>query len=168
MKKVIVLIMHGMAPTDFPKAERIELIRLRMKMASMEAKEHYHELDKKVRSWPRTKGNDPFHDASKELAAKLAQVEKCKVILGFLEFCSPSLEEALLLSVKEEPDKVIVITPMLTPGGSHSGKDIPAAIQSIQKENSHISFVYAWPYDMAHVAEFLAEHIERTDKKYEE
>ncbi len=58
-------------------------------------------------------------------------------------------------------EEVIVITPMMTRGGQHAEKDIPAAVACAQERHPSVSFVYVWPFDVAQVAEFLAGQIRR-------
>ncbi|MDP3980844.1 MAG: CbiX/SirB N-terminal domain-containing protein [Chlamydiota bacterium] len=164
MKTVVVLVMHGMVPKDFPKEDKLEWLGLHGKMLrqgpldDIEQKRH-DELETKMREWPRTSANDPFHTASQELAGHLEGISTYPVYLGFNEFCAPSMEQALDEAVANQPKTVIVITPMLTPGGNHSEKDIPDAIALYRDKHPEIDFIYAWPYDMAHVGSFLSEQI---------
>jgi len=54
-----------------------------------------------------------------------------------------------------KPDVIIVTSIMLTPGGVHSERDIPASIESFKEENPSIRIIYAWPYDLREVAQFV-------------
>jgi sirohydrochlorin cobaltochelatase len=56
---------------------------------------------------------------------------------------------------------VVVTTPMMTPGGEHAEQEIPAAIAEARARHPQVAFDYAWPFDLARVAAFLAEQIER-------
>lgn len=165
MKTVIVLAMHGVPPKDFPRNETGELFRLNAQLEHMGEAEsvarrrRYAELDAKVRAWPRTAENDPYYTWSKELGAKLSKVTGDKVIVGFNEFCGPSLDEALDQAIALNADKIVVITPMMTRGGEHSEIDIPAAIKRAQEKYPEKPIIYAWPFDVTEVAGFLAEHI---------
>ena len=170
MKTVVVLVMHGMVPKDFPKEDKLEWLALRGKISRQSPLDEYERkchdlLETKIREWPRTSANDPFHEASLELAGYLEHIGSYPVFLGFNEFCAPSLEQALDTAISGKPQTLIVITPMLTPGGNHSEKDIPAAIALYRDKYPDIDFVYAWPYDMAHVGRFLSEQIERILQK---
>ena len=135
MKTVVVLAMHGSPPRDFPRAQVALVVGLHMwlERASDPIRamiERYHaRLDARIRAWPRTGGNDPFHAASQELAARLSQETGCEVIVGYNEFCAPSLDRALDQAAAREAEQVIVVTPMMTPGGEHAEEDIPAAIR---------------------------------------
>ena len=162
MKTVIVLAMHGSPPKDFPKAQVALVVGLHMWLEHASGLvrstiERYHaRLDAKIRAWPRTAENDPFHTASQKLAARLSQETGCEVIVGYNEFCAPSLDEALDQAATQETERVIVVTPMMTPGGEHAEEDIPAAIQRAQKLHPAIKFIYAWPFEVEDVARFLA------------
>lgn len=178
MPTLVVLAMHGAPPTDFPRAELGEYFRLH---AAHEARasgqklhpsfeapsltaaeeERYSELDLKLRAWPRREENDPFYAGSLALAKSLAKHSALPVILGFNEFCAPSLPEAFDEAAAEGARRVVVITPMMTTGGAHSEVDIPAAIQDARQRYPHIEFIYAWPFSRSQIAIFLATHLAR-------
>lgn len=167
MKSVIVLAMHGSPPNDFPKREMAELFDLRARLrrvdetgrAAMERR--LADLEAKMRDWPRTAQNDPYHAGSRELAACLSRATRCQVIVGFNEFCAPSLDDALNQAAALGPEKVVVVTPMMTRGGEHSEVDIPDAVRAAQQRHPRISIVYVWPFEVSEVAEFLATQIRR-------
>lgn len=162
--------MHGAPPKDFPRTELAEFFGLHARLeqarrgegagerAALEAR--HQELEVKMRAWPRTEANDPFHAGSLAIAQALANASEMTVILGFNEFCAPSLAEALDQAGLDYR-RVIVVTPMLTPGGEHAGADIPAEIERAQARHRRTQFVYAWPFDPSDIADFLAQHIAR-------
>ena len=165
MKTVIVLAMHGAPPSDFPKPELAEFMRLHAQLDHGDRTPPYElvrgrheELDRRVRRWPRTEANDPFYAGSMKLAAELEQATRLKVFAGFNEFCAPSLDEAFDEGVRSGAAKVIVVTPMMTRGGEHAERDIPAAIERARRRHPAIEFVYAWPFPPADTAQFLADH----------
>lgn len=167
MKTVVVLAMHGSPPRDFPKAQVALVVGLHMwlERASGPVRamiERYHtRLDARIRTWPRTEENDPFHAASQELAARLSQETGCEVIVGYNEFCVPSLDRALDQAAEQEAKQVIVVTPMMTPGGEHAEVDIPKSIQHARERHPEIEFIYAWPFGTDEVTRFLAAQIDR-------
>ena len=166
-REIIVLAMHGAPPKDFPGRETAELFGLHARLEHASALERealerrHHELEAKMRAWPRTVENDPFHAGSRELAARLNEVVDREVILGFNEFCAPSLDEALDQAAARGPARVLVITPMMTRGGEHSEVDIPAAIRRAKLRHPDVMMVYAWPFEMGDVARFLGAQITR-------
>jgi sirohydrochlorin cobaltochelatase len=119
------------------------------------------ELSAKMRAWPRTPANDPFHAGSFELAEYLSQASGHDVVVGFNEFCDPTIEDALDQAVALGADKIVVITPMMTRGGEHSESDIPGAVQRSQARHPGTQMVYAWPFEITSVAQFLAAQVER-------
>ncbi len=167
MKTVIVLVMHGVPPNDFPRQELAEYFslggRLERQPASItpEITARYNLLHKKLLEWPRNLGNDPFYTASQELAQQLSQKTGCEVLTGFNEFCAPNVIEALERAVNSGATKIAVVTPMMTRGGAHAEKEIPALIKRFQEQHPEIQMVYAWPFDSGDVAQFLSEHLRR-------
>ncbi len=162
MGDVIVLAMHGAPPTDFPPQDIGELFMLQMRReraggperATLE--QRFAELDARIRAWPRTPENDPFYAGSLELAAHLERLTGFPVVVGFNEFCAPTLDEALDRAAATCDGRVVIVTPMVTRGGEHSEVDIPAAIRRARERHARISFLYAWPYGTSVVAHFLA------------
>jgi sirohydrochlorin cobaltochelatase len=167
MKTIIVLAMHGAPPDDFSQLQVVLLVGLHMVLEHITGPVHtllerYHaKLDTKIRTWPRTAQNDRFYTASNELAAQLGQVTGYEVIVGFNEFCAPGLDGALDQAAVQGTDRIIVVTPMMTPGGEHSEEDIPAAIKHAKERHPRVTFVYTWPFEVNDVARFLATQLEQ-------
>jgi len=161
----VVLAMHGAPPLDFPKNALAVFFTLHARVGHGGAgpenqRRRYEELEAKVRGWPRTGDNDPFYAGSVELAEYLRRALGLEVILGFNEFCSPSLAEALDRAARSAP-KILVITPMMTRGGEHSAVDIPEAIRAAQEKHPGKEFVYVWPFPTQDIARFLCNEIAR-------
>jgi sirohydrochlorin cobaltochelatase len=165
MKTAVVLAMHGVPPRDFPKKEMMELFGLHPKLEHVSGPERetlfrrHDELEEKMRRWPRTPENDPYFYASFEIAKKMEEISSDRVFVGFNEFCAPTIEEAIGEAAASSPEKIIVLTPMMTRGGEHSERDIPLSIQKARKLHPGLDIVYAWPFDVSYVAAFLAGHI---------
>ena len=165
--RVIVLAMHGAPPNDFPRAEMGEFHALHARLEhgdpsmSEAMKARAEMLDRKMRGWSRTAENDPFWAASQVIARHLSEITGSRVIVGFNEFCGPSLDEAFAAAAARGAGRVIVVTPMLTQGGEHAERDIPAAIARARTAHREVEFVYAWPFEDAAVIRLLAEQIDK-------
>jgi len=165
MKVVIVLAMHGAPPLDFPKAELGEFMSIQTAMEHAHGQSYsfwrnrYDEIERKMRQWPRTPENDPFYAGSQDLANQLRRVTGYMVFVGFNEFCSPSLDEALDLAAGQAAEKIIIVTPMMTRGGEHAERDIPDAVERARERHPMENFTYVWPLPSSEVAEFLAAQI---------
>ncbi len=156
--------MHGVPPNDFPRRELDEFFGLHARFEHGGADkgpvyERYVSLESKMREWPRTEDNDPYCAASHELARELSRVTGCEVIVGFNEFCGPGLDEALDRAASVRVKSVLVVTPMMTGGGEHSERDIPAAISRARERHPGRRIVYAWPFPVDEVAKFLAAQV---------
>jgi sirohydrochlorin cobaltochelatase len=166
MKTIIVLVMHGAPPNDFPRHELGEFMALYSRMKretghSTPPNVQYQELEEKLKNWPRTKQNDPFFAASEELASELSRVSGDPVITGYNEFCAPDVTTALERAAEGGAEKIVVVTPMMTRGGEHAEKEIPELVADFQRAHPQIKTIYAWPYDTQHVALLLKEQINR-------
>jgi sirohydrochlorin cobaltochelatase len=167
MTLVVVLAMHGAPPLDFPKDELTEFFKLHVQMESApkpvreNIRGRYEELETKVRTWPRTEHNDPYYAGAIEMAQKLSEVSGCEVIVGYNEFCAPTVEEALILAGERKPEKIVVITPMMTKGGEHAGSDIPNRIANAKKQVPDIPIIYGWPFEIEDIARFLYSQVRK-------
>jgi len=173
VQKVVVLVMHGVPPSDFPRDEAGEYFRLHGEFGDEHhapqsgrdprsgARRRYAELDEKMRLWPRTPENDPYHSGSLRLAQELRRATGLDVIVAFNEFCGPSVDEALALAASNGAGKVVAITPMMTSGGGHSEVDIPNAVERARREHPQVEFAYAWPFNEEEIAGFLAAQVSR-------
>ncbi len=167
MKTIVVLAMHGSPPGDFPKDEQKEYFGLHAQLEHLPdegaspLKQRYLELDRKMRSWPRNERNDPFFAGAQDMAKNLRRSTGFDVIVGYNEFCAPSLDEAINKAASNGAKKIIIITPMMTRGGEHSEKDIPYNIACSRKRHPEIEIIYAWPFDDVEVANFLFSQIKK-------
>ena len=82
------------------------------------------------------------------------------MLVAFFEFCAPSIEEAIGDAVAGGAEKVVVITTMMTPGGSHSEIDIPRSIEAARRRFPNTRIVYAWPYSTDLLVRTFAEQID--------
>jgi sirohydrochlorin cobaltochelatase len=166
-KAIIVLAMHGAPPLDFPPEEMTEFMSLHARGGHTSKPDagaqrlRYVELEAKMRAWPRTGQNDPFYAGSQDLARQLRQESGIEVIIGFNEFCAPTLDDALERAAAREAEKIVVVTPMMTRGGEHSAIDIPEAIRRAQQKFPAQKIVYAWPFATEDIARFLSSQITR-------
>ncbi len=173
MHSAIVLVMHGAPPNDFPQHETREYFHLRGLLDDDGGREssdrgelaqlrrRYAELDSKMRDWPRTAENDPYCAGSESLAGELGRATGLEVVLAFNDFCAPSLDDALDKAVSLGGERIIAVTPMMTAGGGHSEVEIPEAIERARRRFPDIKFIYAWPFEVDKVADFLATQINR-------
>lgn len=167
MKTIIVLAMHGTLPRDLPRELAREFFALRGRLEQASATEraavqqHYAELDGRLRHWPRTADNDPYHAASQAMAAQLSRATGRDVIAGFNEFCAPSVDDAMDQAAARGAQRVVVVTPMLTRGGEHAEKEIAALVEAARLRHPGVDWVYAWPYPVEAVAQFLADQVVR-------
>jgi len=169
-KIVIVLAMHGEPPNDFPKDEFTRFFALHARLHYGEGGDEdlhhrYANLDAKMRGWARTMENDPFYAASQQMAEQLRETTGLEVVVGFNEFCGPTVEQAIEKAVARKAESIIVVTPMMTSGGSHAGIQIPATIKQAQERHPGVSIRYAWPFDLSEVAQFLAKRIHQESQE---
>jgi sirohydrochlorin cobaltochelatase len=167
MHTAVVIAMHGTPPKDFPQEDLREFFMLygRMQIGpnslSDAQRQRYLQLHGKMRNWPRTPENDPFHTAATELGTLLKKELTCPIFVAFNEFCAPSIDEAIASAAAGNSSRILIVTPMLTRGGEHAEADIPTAIESARERFPNIHFTYCWPFDSNDIAHFLATQIHR-------
>lgn len=145
----LVVVGHGGVPNDYPNLK--EFFRLHDKGG-----DEFEKIEEEMIHWPRTESNDTYWAGFMKVVGEIRNSGKYhSVHPAFNEFCAPTVDEALAAATAMKPDVIIVTSIMLTPGGVHSERDIPASIESFKDENPSIRIIYAWPYDLREVAQFV-------------
>lgn len=167
MKTILILVMHGSPPNDFPRRELGEFFSLHARFETAPqsldeaSRSRYIELDQKMRNWPRTPENDPFHAASLALARQMESESGLATRVCFNEFCAPTLEEVVQQAVEDGYQRLVVVTPMMTRGGEHAEVEIPDQIRKLESTYPDIHFIYAWPFEEKEIARFLTAQVRR-------
>jgi sirohydrochlorin ferrochelatase len=160
----VVLVGHGGVPKDCPSELVTQLKRLegQRRAARTPVSPEEHELDSRIRRWPRTAATDPYRFGLEAVAAVLRpQLNGALFALAYNEFCAPTLEESVEELIKLGATHITVTTTMFTPGGAHSEIEIPETLDRMRSRHPGIDFRYAWPYDLQLVAKTLAEQVGR-------
>jgi len=121
-----------------------------------------HELDTRIRWWPRTSETDPYQSGLESVAAQLrVKLGDVLFAVAYNEFCGPTLEESVEELIKKGATHITVITTMFTPGGSHSEVEIPEILDHLRPQYPGVELRYAWPFDLQQIAHMLREQIQR-------
>ena len=166
-KQAVILIGHGGLPSDIPKDIVEDFMRIHKQRvrAGTEITSKEIELDATIRNWERTSETDPYKAGLETLAQHLApRLDDYILKTAYNEFCYPSIEQAADELAKEKIVDVILITTMITPGGSHSEKEIPEEVDALRLKYPTMNFHYAWPYDLDIFSNLLADHIKTFTK----
>ena len=156
----VVLIGHGAPATDCPPQLIGELMGLEWRPDHAAPRQRLEELDAKIRTWPRRPDNDPYKAGLERLADAMRPLVPAGLFaVGYNEFCSPSVSEAVEQVIRQGAERVLVIPSMLTPGGVHAERDIPRELEAVRRRHPRIRVDYLWPFDLARVAELFAAHI---------
>lgn len=162
MTRAVLFVGHGGVPSDYPRRDLAELKRLegeRRRTASPITSEEAA-LDSKIRSWPRTPATDPYLEGFEALAEALRARVPYPVFTAYNEFCAPTIEDAVESVAARGFTELMVLTTMVTPGGSHAAVEIPEVLASCRERHRELSITYAWPFAPQSVATFFACHIE--------
>lgn len=158
----VILVGHGAVPKDYPRAAvtRLRSLAAQRRVSGAPPSDEERELESRLRGWPRTPATDPYQAGLVALASHLeALLPDVLLSIAYLEFCAPTLEEAVDHLVTGGVTEITVIPSMLTAGGVHSEVDIPASLDDLRKRHPMIGLRYAWPVDQRLLARMLAEHL---------
>ena len=161
-KKAVILIGHGGLPSDIPSEIIEKFMRLHKSRAKTggEATSQEVELDNTIRRWRRTPDTDPYQSGLETLASHMKPFLKNFIVkIAYNEFCYPTIKEAVGELVEENVSKIILVTTMITRGGSHSEREIPEELEVLRNKFKDIDIEYAWPFDIDTFALFLATHV---------
>jgi sirohydrochlorin cobaltochelatase len=165
-KKAVILVGHGGLPRDIP-AEMVEKF-MRVHKGRIKAggpiTDHEIQLDTSIRKWERTPENDPYKCGLESLASHMEpMLEGYLLKTAYNEFCYPAIEDAVDELAKENVSKIIIVTTMITRGGSHSENEIPEEVSALSLKHPNIVIQYAWPFSIDAFALFLITHIKAFD-----
>ncbi len=160
----VILVGHGGIPKGCPQELVTQLKRLEgaRRAAGTPVSTEEHELDTRIRHWPRTPESDPYQSGLEAVAAQLrATLGDTLFAVAYNEFCAPTLEESIEGLIKNGATHITVATTMFTPGGSHSEIEIPEILERLRREYPGVELRYAWPFDLSMVADLLHEQVTR-------
>ncbi len=164
-KEAVILIGHGGVPTDAPRDKIAELKRLeaaRQARGELRMSEREAELDTEIRNWPRTAESDPYKAGLEAVASRLRKrLAPRRLAIAYNEFCAPSVEQAVADLAAEGFQRILLVTTMFTPGGSHSDRELPKLLELLRHDHPGVQIDYLWPFDLDQVADFLLRHIDR-------
>lgn len=158
----IVLIGHGAVAKDCPRELVTQLKALEAQRRETDDPPTPREraLESRIRHWPRTPETDPYQAGLETLAATLQPLlPGALLVVAYLEFCAPTLEETVSALFAADVTEVIVVPSMLTPGGVHSEVDIPTMLDQLRTQYPTMILRYAWPFDVHVLSRLLAEHL---------
>ncbi|BFU94966.1 MAG: conserved protein of unknown function [Nitrospira sp.] len=164
VKQGVVLVGHGGIPKDCPQELVTKLKRLeaQRRAAHLSPSPEEHELDERIRRWPRTDVTDPYQAGLESVARQLrTRLKGVLFAVAYNEFCAPTLEEAVKDLVGRGAAQITVATTMFTPGGSHSEIEIPEILDRLRREHPTVVLRYAWPFDLSAVADLLHGQVTR-------
>jgi sirohydrochlorin cobaltochelatase len=163
-RRAVVLVGHGGVPTDFSRAKVRRLMTLEGERRSSGRPMSDEEcaLDAELRSHPRTPRTDPYQAGLECLAGALrTRLPDAALYLAYNEFCAPSVPEAVERAIAAGAEDVVLLSSMMTPGGSHSEVEIPELVAELQQAHPEVSIRYAWPFDVREVAALMAAQVAR-------
>jgi len=160
--QAVILVGHGGLPKDIPQkvVEGFMKIHKQRIRTGGEITAQERELESTIRNWQRTPESDPYKTGLETLASHMKPLLDGYILrTAYNEFCHPSIEGAVDELAKENICKIIIVTTMITRGGSHSEIEIPEELRALSTKYPGIDFQYAWPFGMDLFAKFLAGHI---------
>lgn len=147
MKKVgVVIAAHGDIPLDYEMGQAEKIME---------------KISDTARKVPRNIGkiNDPHKLESERLAKKVKDKTGLEVKVGFSEFCSPSIPEAINQLASEGFNKIIVV-PLFLTHCKHTEKDIPEILEKAKKQVANVEILCTEPI-IEEIAEILCEKIRK-------
>jgi len=157
----IVIMYHGDVPLDYRDREKetYDGVQMMMGMAS-----------EKIRAISRDSMYDPHCEMTKEIAKTMKEKGGYELLeVGFMNFCLPTVEEALEKLKDQGAEYIIALTNFNLQGESgHSLIDAPEIVAELQKKHPDLEFEYIRPgFDDEEVADIMIEKITTHLKEWE-
>lgn len=166
--QAVLLVGHGGVAQGTPREWVTELKRLegeRRRSDVSEPSPRERELESMIRNFPRDDASDPYGAGLRAIGARLASSLGARhVALAFNEFCAPSVEQALEDLVHGGMTHITVLTTMVTPGGSHSERELPELVAEARQRHPNVTIRYVWPYDLDELGRFFARQVALDDE----
>lgn len=159
-KQAVLLVGHGGLPKDIPQhiVESFMKVHKQRVRSGAAITSEEKDLESTIRNWERTPESDPYKAGLENLASHMEpHLDGYILKTAYNEFCYPSIETAV--DELSDVSKIIIVTTMITRGGSHSEIEIPEELKDLSKKYPDIDFQYAWPFGMDSFALFLTDHI---------
>lgn len=158
---VLILAAHGVPAADYP-SWRVGLLMMLETSGELIRRFSFLRrwrdvLDHQMRGWPRTNQNDPYKSAVDELASRLETYMGCQVLVGYNEFCAPTIMEAIDRAVVVGARRIVVLPTMIMRGNEHTEREIYEVVVDARQRYPVIEVHYAFPFDLERVVAFLAE-----------
>ncbi|MEN2975248.1 MAG: CbiX/SirB N-terminal domain-containing protein [Candidatus Caldarchaeales archaeon] len=162
LKVGVVLVGHGQLPRDLPSEIGREYMKLKFKVErSPEEEASFKSLEEKVMNWPRNESNDPYYHSLQMIAEELEKKRRYSMVwIAFIDFCKPTVKEAIEEACSSDVEVIVVTTTMMTRGGEHSEEDIPRILEEF-KSRCGKPIIYAWPFNLSEIASLLSDVIDR-------
>jgi len=160
----VVLVGHGGVPADYPRerVRRLMTLEARRQAEGSPMTEEERQLDAELRNHPRTDATDPYQAGLEQVAAVLrSHLPEHRVSVAYNEFCAPSVPDAVEEAIASGAREVVLLSSMMTPGGSHSEVEIPALVDELRARYRGAVIRYAWPFDLHAIAELMAAQVAR-------
>lgn len=162
--QAIVIAAHGIPPSDYPGMK----VGMLMMLEIFSDKFHWgflenwhHRLDEEVRHWKRTPKNDPYKIAVENLAEKLSDRLGMPVFVGYNEFCSPTVMEAIEQAISHGATSIQVVSTMLIRGNTHTESEIAESVNQAALAHPNVNVMYAFPVNDELIVTLLESHLKQ-------
>lgn len=137
MSTGIIMVQHGDFPFDFKKKNK-DMFKF--------IKQMLEEISQETRQIPRDP-DDPYSLDMQKIKDSIQQCGDIKHLeVGYMEFSSPTIAEAIEKIANEGVKKIILVnSPGIFMRSSHSLLDIPPLIEQIQSTHPDLELIYAPP-----------------------
>jgi sirohydrochlorin cobaltochelatase len=162
-RRAVLLVGHGAIAKDTPPQllDEWRSLRAARRATKQPPSERERELLHTIESWPRSVDNDPYKAGIEGIAHALARrLGDMEVAIAFNELCQPGVVAAIDGLAGRGVGHIVVLTTMITPGGGHSERDIPAALSEARQRHPTLELSYLWPFDVELVAEMMAASVQ--------
>lgn len=154
MNTGIILVQHGDFPFEFKEKheEMFKFIKQMLEGVSQETRKITRE------------SNDPYSIDMQKIKDSIKSCGGLKNFeIGFMEFSSPTIEEAVEKIGNKGVRKIILVNaPGIFMRSSHSLIDIPKIVDKIQSDHPHLKLIYAQPGGfLEEMAEVMVRRIDK-------
>ncbi len=164
----LIIIGEGCIPTDFPKSDSVEFLKLKSKIDSYlelnDDEKKFEKLKIRFKNWKRNFRNDEYYHSILDLTDFVSSKYKIKTFYSFLDYCEPDLFKSIEDAINSKYKRIYIISTKLILKKENILK-VQDTLKFVKMKHKDVEIVYLLKLNFDEISEFLINFIKRRGKE---
>lgn len=165
----LIIIGEGCIPTDFPKSDSAEFLKLKSKIDSYlelndDERKKFEELKIRIKNWKRNFRNDEYYHSILDLTDFISSKYKIKTFYSFLDYCEPDLLKSIEDAINSKYKRIYIISTKLILKNEDILK-VQDKLKFVKMKYKDVEIVDLLNLNFDEISEFLINFIKRRGKE---